>query len=35
VIVPLFALAIAGIGIDRGFLTRAPSSPMTLGILVG
>jgi Na+/H+ antiporter NhaA len=35
VIVPLFALANAGIVIDSGFLERAFSSPITLGILVG
>jgi protein-disulfide isomerase len=35
VIVPLFALANAGIAIDGGFLERALSSPITLGILVG
>jgi Na+/H+ antiporter NhaA len=35
VIVPLFALANAGIAIDAGFLARAFSSPITLGILVG
>jgi protein-disulfide isomerase len=35
VIVPLFALANAGIAIDGGFLARAFSSPITLGILVG
>ena len=34
-IVPLFALANAGILIDGGFLRRAFSSPITLGILVG
>jgi Na+/H+ antiporter NhaA len=34
-IVPLFALANAGIAIDGGFLARAFSSPITLGILVG
>jgi len=34
-IVPLFALANAGIAIDGGFLTRAFGSPITLGILVG
>ena len=34
-IVPLFALANAGIAIDRGFLARAFTSPITLGILVG
>jgi Na+/H+ antiporter NhaA/predicted DsbA family dithiol-disulfide isomerase len=35
VIVPLFALANAGIAIDGGFLSRAFSSPITLGIVVG
>jgi Na+/H+ antiporter NhaA len=35
VIVPLFALANAGIAIDGGFLAQAFSSPITLGILVG
>jgi Na+/H+ antiporter NhaA len=35
VIVPLFALANAGIAIDGGVLARAFSSPITLGILVG
>jgi protein-disulfide isomerase len=35
VIVPLFALANAGIAIDGAFLTRAFTSPITLGILVG
>ena len=35
VIVPLFALANAGIAINGGFLGRAFSSPITLGILVG
>ena len=34
VIVPLFALANAGIPIDGGFLSRAFTSPVTLGILV-
>jgi Na+/H+ antiporter NhaA len=34
-IVPLFALANAGIAIDGAFLDRALSSPITLGILVG
>jgi Na+/H+ antiporter NhaA len=34
VIVPLFALANAGISIDGAFLSRAFSSPVTLGILV-
>jgi Na+/H+ antiporter NhaA len=35
VIVPLFALANAGVVINGGFLSRAFSSPITLGILVG
>jgi Na+/H+ antiporter NhaA len=35
VIVPLFALANAGIVIDPGFLERAAGSPITLGILFG
>jgi Na+/H+ antiporter NhaA len=35
VIVPLFALANAGIAIDGGVLARAFRSPITLGILVG
>jgi Na+/H+ antiporter NhaA len=35
VIVPLFALANAGIVIDGGFLERAFTSPITLGILLG
>ena len=35
VIVPLFALANAGIAIDGRFLARAFSSPITLGILFG
>jgi Na+/H+ antiporter NhaA len=35
VIVPLFALANAGIAVDGGSLARAFSSPITLGILVG
>ena len=34
-IVPLFALANAGIAIDGAFLERALTSPITLGILVG
>jgi Na+/H+ antiporter NhaA len=34
VIVPLFALANAGITISGGFLSRALTSPVTLGILV-
>ena len=33
--VPLFALANAGIAISGGFLSRAFTSPITLGILVG
>ncbi len=35
VIVPLFALANAGIAIDSDFLARAATSPITLGILLG
>jgi Na+/H+ antiporter NhaA len=35
VIVPLFALANAGIVISGGFLARAYTSPITLGILIG
>jgi Na+/H+ antiporter NhaA len=35
VVVPLFALANAGISIDTRFLERAFTSPITLGILVG
>ncbi len=35
VIVPLFALANAGIAIDSSLLSRAFSSPITLGILFG
>jgi Na+/H+ antiporter NhaA len=35
VIVPLFALANAGIVINPGFLARAYTSPITLGILIG
>jgi Na+/H+ antiporter NhaA len=35
VIVPLFALANAGIVLDRSFLSQAFSSPITLGILLG
>ena len=35
VIVPLFALANAGIAIDGAFLERAARSPITLGVLVG
>src|SRR3954466_2083802 len=34
-IVPLFALANAGIPVDRSFLASAFTSPITLGILVG
>src|SRR5256714_9875961 len=34
-IVPLFAFANAGIAIDGGFLARAFTSPITLGILLG
>ena len=34
-IVPIFALANAGIRIDADFLARALTSPLTLGILVG
>jgi Na+/H+ antiporter NhaA len=34
-IVPLFALANAGIAVDSAFLAQAFSSPITLGILVG
>jgi Na+/H+ antiporter NhaA len=34
-IVPLFALANAGIAINGGFLSRAYSSPISLGIFVG
>jgi Na+/H+ antiporter NhaA len=34
-IVPLFALANAGIAINGGFLARAYTSPVTLGILFG
>ena len=34
-IVPLFALANAGIAINGGFLARAFGSPITLGILFG
>jgi len=34
-IVPLFALANAGIALDRAFLAKAFSSPITLGILLG
>jgi protein-disulfide isomerase len=35
VIVPLFALANAGVAIDGKFLSRAYTSPITLGIIVG
>jgi Na+/H+ antiporter NhaA len=35
VIVPLFALANAGVQIDGSFLGRAMSSPITLGIIAG
>jgi Na+/H+ antiporter NhaA len=35
VIVPLFALANAGVHLSSGFLARAFSSPVTLGILLG
>jgi Na+/H+ antiporter NhaA len=35
VIVPLFALANAGIVLNASFLTRAYTSPVTLGILIG
>jgi Na+/H+ antiporter NhaA len=35
VIVPLFALANAGIAISGGLLSRAYTSPVTLGILIG
>jgi protein-disulfide isomerase len=35
VIVPLFALANAGIPIDTAFLSRAYTSPVTLGIILG
>jgi Na+/H+ antiporter NhaA len=34
-IVPLFAVANAGIAISGGFLTRAYTSPLTLGIIAG
>jgi Na+/H+ antiporter NhaA len=34
-IVPLFALANAGVPVSAGFLGRAFSSPVTLGILIG
>ena len=35
VVVPLFALANAGIEIDGGFLAQAFTSPITLGVLAG
>ena len=35
VIVPLFALANAGIVLSGAFLARAYTSPVTLGILIG
>jgi Na+/H+ antiporter NhaA len=35
VIVPLFALANAGVAVDAGFLGRAFSSPITLGVFIG
>jgi Na+/H+ antiporter NhaA len=35
VIVPIFALANAGIVVDGGFLSRAYSSPITLGVVFG
>jgi protein-disulfide isomerase len=35
VIVPLFALANAGVAVDAAFLDRALTSPITLGIFVG
>jgi len=35
VIVPVFALANAGVVLNAGFLARAYTSPVTLGILVG
>jgi Na+/H+ antiporter NhaA/protein-disulfide isomerase len=35
VIVPLFALANAGVAVDSAFLAQAFSSPITLGVLVG
>jgi len=35
VIVPLFGLANAGVAIDGGFLARAYTSPVTLGIVLG
>jgi Na+/H+ antiporter NhaA len=35
VIVPLFALANAGIALDRNFLAHAYTTPVTLGVLIG
>ncbi|HKH29663.1 MAG TPA: Na+/H+ antiporter NhaA [Gaiellaceae bacterium] len=35
VVVPVFALANAGVSIDPGFLERAFTSPITLGVLFG
>jgi Na+/H+ antiporter NhaA/predicted DsbA family dithiol-disulfide isomerase len=35
VVVPLFALANAGVSVDGAFLARAYRSPLTLGIIVG
>jgi Na+/H+ antiporter NhaA len=35
VIVPLFALANAGIVVNAGFLTQAYAAPVTLGVLIG
>jgi len=35
VIVPLFALANAGIAVDAAFLERAATSPITVGVLLG
>jgi Na+/H+ antiporter NhaA len=35
VIVPLFALANAGIELDRGFLSDAYTAPVTIGVIVG
>jgi Na+/H+ antiporter NhaA len=35
VIVPLFALANAGVVLSAGFLARAYASPVTLGVLIG
>ena len=35
VIVPLFALANAGIVLNASFLARAYTSPITLGIIIG